>query len=211
MSDSRYVAPSHGGDPRNIPASASAQPMLDLATGVNPWLWPVPTPPVECYSKLPYFSEALQAAAAAYYGVPAHCLLATAGSQPLIQELPYIAAKGRVLLAKVGYEEHRYRWHLAGHEVRCFDRCGRDTVAEQIRRDAITHLVLISPNNPSAEQVSIDDIRYWRSLLPANGLVVVDQAFADGNPESDVSALAGSRVSFYCVQLGSFLDYLGFA
>ncbi|MBQ0797173.1 aminotransferase class I/II-fold pyridoxal phosphate-dependent enzyme [Zhongshania sp.] len=209
MSDSRYVAPSHGGDPRNIPASASAQPMLDLATGVNPWLWPVPTPPVECYSKLPYFSEALQAAAAAYYGVPAHCLLATAGSQPLIQELPYIAAKGRVLLAKVGYQEHRYRWHLAGHEVRCFDRCGRDTVAEQIRRDAITHLVLISPNNPSAEQVSIDDIRYWRSLLPANGLVVVDQAFADGNPESDVSALAGEPGIVLLRSVGKFFGLPG--
>lgn len=209
MSASKYSAPNHGGDPRNLPPARAGLTMLDLATGINPWTWPVPTPPVECYSKLPYFSDALQQSAAAYYGVAAECVLATAGSQPVIQELPYIAPKGRVLLPAVGYEEHRYRWQLAGHDVVTFDSYSREGIAEQIQADGISHVVLISPNNPSADQVGIEELRYWRSLLPADGMLVIDQAYADGNPESDVSALAGEAGIVLLRSVGKFFGLPG--
>ncbi|CAA0087534.1 Threonine-phosphate decarboxylase [Zhongshania aliphaticivorans] len=201
--------PKHGGDPIGLPDTGSNAPMLDLATGVNPWVWPVPTPPIECYGKLPYFSEALQQAAAQYYGVAAEHILATAGSQPVIQLLPSLASKGRVLLPAVGYEEHRFRWQLAGHNVFRFECYGRDVIAEHICRDSITHLVLISPNNPSTHQVTVDDLIYWRTLLPDNGMLVVDQAFADANPESDVSALAGEQGIVLLRSVGKFFGLPG--
>ncbi|MEX1665630.1 aminotransferase class I/II-fold pyridoxal phosphate-dependent enzyme [Zhongshania arctica] len=209
MMDASQGVPKHGGDPRHIPAADAGVLMLDLATGVNPWGWPVPAPPIACYSKLPYFNEGLQRVAATYYGVPQECLLATAGSQAVIQQLPFLAASGRVLLSAVGYEEHRYRWELAGHDVVEFHRYDRDAIAKQIRRDAVQHLVLISPNNPSADQLDVDDLRYWRSLLPEEGMLVVDQAFADANPESDVSALAGDRGIVLLRSVGKFFGLPG--
>lgn len=209
MTSTSHAAPKHGGDPLHIPPADAGVPMLDLATGVNPWVWPVPAPPIACYSKLPYFSEGLQDVAATYYGVPKECLLATAGSQAVIQQLPFLAASGRVLLPAVGYEEHRYRWELAGHDVVVFHCYDRDAIAQQIRRDAVQHLVLISPNNPSADQLDLDDLRYWRSLLPEEGMLVVDQAFADANPESDVSALAGEKGFVLLRSVGKFFGLPG--
>jgi cobalamin biosynthesis protein CobC len=209
MNEDTYLAPRHGGDPRHMPASPPDLEMLDLATGVNPSAWPVPVPPMECYTKLPYFSDGLQQAAAQYYGVAAENLLATAGSQPVIQQLPFMASRGRVLLPSVGYEEHRYRWHLAGHDISLFDDYDRDRVARQIVTDGIKHLVLISPNNPSADQVGIAKLRFWHSLLPEDGLLVVDQAFADANPESDVSAMVGERGVVLLRSVGKFFGLPG--
>jgi cobalamin biosynthetic protein CobC len=209
LSDSHYRPPIHGGDPRQLPAANSTLPMLDLATGINPWPWPLVNPPNDCYTTLPYFNAELQSAAASYYGVAPELILATAGSQPVIQQLPYIAPKGRVLLPAVGYEEHRYRWQRAGHDIVLFERYDREEIARQIATENILHMVLISPNNPSADQLAIEDLRYWRGLLPAQGLLVVDQAFADANPESDVSTLAGEPGIVLLRSVGKFFGLPG--
>ncbi len=209
MTGTRSQPPRHGGDPRDLPPAPDGLPMMDLATGVNPWSWPVPPPPANCYKVLPYFCPELQSAAARYYGVAEQRILATAGSQPAIQVLPRIVAPGRVLLAEVAYEEHRYRWLLAGHEVQYFSRYGREEIAQRIVAEQIHYLLIISPNNPTGDVVSEEDVRYWRSLLPADGLVVIDQAFADAMPNSDLRALAAEAGIVLLRSVGKFFGLPG--
>lgn len=209
MINSSVTPPRHGGDPNAVPPAPDGLPMLDLATGVNPWSWPVPPLPSHCYQVLPYPCQKLRSAAAAYYGVAESAILATAGSQPAIQLLPTMVKPGRVLLADVAYEEHRYRWSLAGHEIQYFSRYTREHIAQRILAEQIQYLLIISPNNPTGDVVTEADVRYWRSLLPDDGLLVIDQAFADAMPSSDVSVLAAEPGIVLLRSIGKFFGLPG--
>ena len=209
MSDVGVEPPRHGGDPRALPAAAAGLPMIDLATGVNPWAWPVPPPPAACYQRLPYPCADLLSAAATYYGVAEDVIMATAGSQPVIQLLPTMFAPGRVLMADVAYEEHRYRWSRAGHHIHHFSDYSREYIAKRILREQIQYLVIISPNNPTGDVVTEADVRYWRSLLPSDGVVVIDQAFADAMPKSDLSVLAAEPGIVLLRSIGKFFGLPG--
>ncbi len=182
--------PQHGGDPRHcVYPVGMTEPLLNLATGINPWPWPVPTLPGDCFTQLPYESHSLQDAAAAYYQVKVEQLLLTAGSQPVIQLLPKLCEPGSVLLPAVAYEEHAYRWQLAGHRCTFFSSYERDALAAQMRRQATRYLVLISPNNPDGQQLAVADLAYWLSLLPGDGVLLVDQAYVDCCPELQANSL----------------------
>jgi len=215
VTERTLARPHHGGDPKNIPEANHGLAMLDLATGVNPWAWPVPEPPAQCYQVLPYTCPQLTLAAADYYGVASDAILATAGSQPVIQQLPYMVKPGRILLPAIAYEEHRYRWQQAGHDIYLFHDYQRECIAELIASEQIQHLLIISPNNPTGDTVSQADVRYWRSLLPDDGMVVLDQAFADVLPSSDLSMLAAEPGIVLLRSVGKFFGLpglrLGFA
>lgn len=171
--------PEHGGNPQQVPAESAWGPMLDLATGINPWPWPVPADCLGSLDKLPYFDRKLQQAAAAYYRVLPTQLLATSGSQTPIQLLPQWVSPGRVALPGPAYEEHAYRWQGAGHHCRFFDHDQVAQVDDLIGRGEVDHLVLVSPNNPTGCRYSTHDILRWRQQLPANNMLLVDQAYAD--------------------------------
>jgi len=59
----------------------------------------------------------------------------------------------------------------------------------------ILHLVVVNPNNPTAEQFDADTLLDWHAQLTARGgCLIVDEAFADVAPHASVaahSALAG--------------------
>lgn len=209
MSLVNRLPPRHGGDPQSVPLAPDGLAMMDLATGVNPWSWPVSPPPAHCYQVLPYPCPELRSAAAAYYGVAAETILATAGSQPVIQILPTVLESGRVLLAEVAYEEHRYRWSRAGHALEYFSDYSREHIAKRIIAGQIRYLLIISPNNPTGDVVSAADVRYWRSLLPSDGVVVIDQAFADAMPSSDLRVLAAEAGIVLLRSVGKFFGLPG--
>jgi cobalamin biosynthetic protein CobC len=87
----------HGGDLARAAAQygGTAAMWLDLSTGINPNPWPIPaTLPEQSWHRLPSQAEhdALIAAARIAYNVPAGvAIAAAAGTQALIQWLPYLA------------------------------------------------------------------------------------------------------------------------
>ena len=113
----------HGGDLTEAMARHGGTPdtWLDLSTGINPWVWPVPENlPGGVWQRLPSRADgdALIAAARAAYGVPEGAdIVATAGTQMAIQWLPYLAASGAVAIVGPTYGEHELAWRNAGHEV----------------------------------------------------------------------------------------------
>ncbi|MCX5479356.1 threonine-phosphate decarboxylase CobD [Kaistia geumhonensis] len=204
-SDDRHAEPRHGG----ALAAATARygfpagGWLDLSTGINPEPWPAPAPTVEAYARLPDPADlaSLMKAARSTYGAPAQALLvAVPGSDVALRLLPSLAPCGTVAVLSPTYSGHAEAWRGAGHAVRAIsalnDAAGSDVV------------VLANPNNPDGRVTAPADILRVLAALPAKGLLVVDEAFADLTPEiSIVPALGDPRL----VVLRSFGKFYGLA
>lgn len=189
--DALALLAEHGGDGAAL-ARALAIPreqLLDLTSAVSPFAYPLPPVPTELLQRLPYDSERLLEAAADYYGVAREHVLPASGSQQLIQCLPQLRRQSRVLLPAVGYAEHARCWRQQGHQCHDYHSVQRDDLAREIRRQRADVLVLIHPNNPTGACVSAGDVLHWRALLPADGQLIVDEAFIDATPAQSLTHL----------------------
>ncbi|MGF6768944.1 cobalamin biosynthetic protein CobC [Paraburkholderia sp. GAS199] len=157
---------------------------LDLSTGINPHGYPVPPVPADAWRRLPDEGDGFAACAARYYGAPdvAH-VLPVAGSQAAIRVLPALLPRATVGIAPLTYSEYAPAFERAGHRVVPLDiRCDE-------LPDAITHVAVVNPNNPTAEHVSADTLLQWHAQLSARGgSLLVDEAFADALPGGSLAA-----------------------
>ncbi|GHU18306.1 threonine-phosphate decarboxylase [Betaproteobacteria bacterium] len=177
---------------------------LDLSTGINPDMYPVPAIDSLSWQRLPEDDDGLEAAAAAYYG--SGRLLALAGSQAAIQSLPFLFKPMVAACVSPLYEEHPHAWEKAGHKLRRLPSLARAL-------SVATPLVLLcNPNNPTAERVSRDELFDAAGQLQRRGgWLVVDEAFADAGPENTVAALAGGDVAPNLIVLRSLGKFFGLA
>ncbi len=200
-----FDLPVHGGDLAGAEArfGRPAEGWLDLSTGVNPYPYPLPPLDESLWLRLPDMraQRALIEAACRCYGVPDPGMLAAApGSQALIQWLPRLISPSRVTVVGPTYGEHAVSWRAAGHEV---EEGGSDRVAADSRV-----VVVVNPNNPDGHRYDPDGLLELASALhAADGLLVVDEAFADVDPDL---SLAG-RVRPGLVVLRSFGKFFGLA
>ena len=178
----------HGGDLTEAIARHGGAPgsWLDLSTGINPWPWPIPQHlPESIWQRLPSRAdtEALTAAARKAYGASDDVqLAAAAGTQALIQVLPYLAAPGPVAILGPTYSEHALAWRNAGRTVVAIDDLG--TCPE-----SAVHAIVVNPNNPDGRVTDRAALtRLATQLKSRGGWLVIDEAFADIDP--DVSAVA---------------------
>ncbi|CAB3769457.1 threonine-phosphate decarboxylase CobD [Paraburkholderia humisilvae] len=201
---------------------------LDLSTGVNPHGYPVPPVPAAAWRRLPDDGDGFAALAARYYGAPdASHVLPVAGSQAAIRALPALLPHATVAIAPLTYSEYAPAFARAGHQVAPLDAT-RATLP-----DAITHAVIVNPNNPTADYAGADMLLDWHAQLSARGgTLLVDEAFADAMPAPSASlascvarpglivlrspgkffGLAGVRAGFVLAQpdlLDALLDALG--
>jgi cobalamin biosynthetic protein CobC len=93
-------------------------------------------------------------------------IIASPGTQALIQLLPRLVPKSRVAVLGRTYEEHEACWARQGHEV-----CVVDDIATA--RDAEV-VIAVSPNNPTG--------RLLKDGASPSRLLVVDEAFIDFLP-----------------------------
>lgn len=163
---------------------------LDLSTGIAPWPYPVPPPPIECWQRLPEEGDGLEAAAAAYYG--AGSLLALPGSQAAIMALPRLFPRGRVAMPSPLYAEHPAAWRAAGHELVSWE-------------SAADYAVLCNPNNPTGARFGRDELLDRAKNVR---LLVVDEAFIDAEPGD---SLTGASLPDNIVVLRSLGKFFGLA
>lgn len=199
----------HGGDLGWAQANFAFQGgnWLDLSTGINPVPYPVGHINGETYNRLPdaHLEHKALSAAASYYGVPSTSLLAFApGSQALIQWLPRLRPLSTVAVVGPTYQEHARCWGLAGHDVQ---RAGSLAEARQLSTDVI---VLVRPNNPTGHSPDVVDIEEAAAdLAQRDGWLILDEAFADTCPESDLRELAGSPGLITLKSFGKFFGLAG--
>ncbi len=157
----------------------ASRPFIDLSTGINPYSYPMPELPQECFTRLPEPEDVtrLEAIAARAYGVAApEMVVAAPGTQILISLLPHLLPRAaRVAVLSPTYGEHARSWVNAGYrvaEIDCMDAAG----------DA-DRVVLCNPNNPDGRRFEQAELQPRADRLARrNGLLVVDEAFADLEP-----------------------------
>lgn len=162
----------------------AADDWLDLSTGINPDGYAVPMLPPQVWQRLPQDDDGLAELAAAACGAP-HTL-PVAGSQAAIRTLPALLRPGRVGVAALGYSEYAPAFAAAGHTVVLLDEAdfNRPDLA-----DALDHLVVVNPNNPTARVLPAAMLLRWHAALAARGgTLLVDEAFIDCLPGGSVAA-----------------------
>ena len=158
----------HGGAPGD---------WIDLSTGINRVPWPMPDLPDAVVRALPtsaLVEDAMTAARAAYStDAPG---LTLAGAQAAIQMVPWLRQRGVARVLSPTYNEHAGALRAAGWTVeepeRLADLAGADVA------------VVVNPNNPDGQRHRPEALL---ALADRVGLLVVDESFAD--PEPDLSIL----------------------
>lgn len=197
--------PPHGGDLQRAIAQygGTAADWLDCSSGIAPTPYPLPPVPAAVWQRLPDGDAALLAAARAYYGNDT--LLAVPGSQAAIALLPQLRAPGRVAVLAPSYAEHAWQWREHGHAVQALDAAALDAQLEQFEV-----LVLVNPNNPTGARFSAAQLLDWHARLARRGgWLLVDEAFADAEPEHSVMAAAGQPGLIVLRSLGKFFGLAG--
>ena len=183
----------------------AAEAWLDLSTGINPWPWPIGDFTAAAWQRLPSYADAqaLQDAARTSYRAPDGAdIVAAAGTQALIQWLPYLAAAGPVAVVGPTYNEHAASWRDAGHEVIALN--GIDAIPAQAR-----HVVIVNPNNPDGRIVDHTALTAVAALMQERGgWLVIDESFVDCDPSISAVELCPN---FPVVSLRSFGKFYGLA
>ena len=172
----------HGGDldaaRRQFPEAP--EPWIDLSTGINPEAYPLPPLGSEAWSRLPQRSQelALLRAAVHRYGVQhPGMVVAGAGTQAILQVIPRLVPHARVAVLGPTYSEHAVAWRREGHDIVEVEDLGAVGSA--------TVVVVVNPNNPTGRIVPAAELRALaRALHTRDGLLVVDEAFADMLPDA---------------------------
>lgn len=212
----------HGGQLEKVKAQYPqvTEPWVDLSTGIAPWSWPVPTIPTRVWQRLPESSAPLIAAAAAFYGCAAEDALAVSGSQVAIELVPecvrqlagYTPAQtvaAAVAIPRWGYGEHGRCWARAGFQLVPYGRAS--DVETLLASGRVQHLVVINPNNPSADQFPVAQLQRWQQQLSrSGGYLLVDEAFADVCDPGNSALTLGARDNLVVLRsLGKFFGMAG--
>ena len=197
----------HGGDLGAADGLFGSPPQgwVDLSTGINPAPYPVGDIDAQAFYRLPEKSsiEDLLLAARDYYGAPdTDAIVCAPGTQALIQWLPRLRPRSRVVVISPTYGEHAHAWGCAGHDVAEADSL------EQVPDDTDV-LIVVNPNNPDGMQYAHQELLdARRGLVRRGGWLIVDEAFADVTP--DIS-LAAHCVDDGLIILRSFGKFFGLA
>jgi cobalamin biosynthetic protein CobC len=168
----------HGGDLENAIQhyGGAAHEWLDLSTGISPWNYPTPKIEPSTWRTLPSPDKQLIAAASAYYQCRVSDIAVTPGSQLAIRLIPQlIQEKQPVAIPLIGYQEHANSWQLANHKVIRYRNFNE--LDDLVSNNLVSNVVVINPNNPTAERLSATDLEKISSIL--SGLLIVDEAFSD--------------------------------
>ncbi len=165
------------------------KPWIDLSTGINPVPYPLPALADDVWTRLPsraQYDALISAAAARYEVKDPDTIVASPGTQALIQLLPRLVPRARVAIVRPTYEEHEICWRRQGHNV----------IEDVTSADVV---VAVNPNNPTGQLAA-----------PPRGrsLTVVDEAFIDFLP---ASASLAPRLPPRTIVLRSFGKTYGLA
>jgi len=181
---------------------------LDLSTGIAPWSYPVPPIPLECWQRLPEDEDDLLPVARAYYG--SERLIALPGSQAAILTLPRLRPPGTVAILDPAYGEYAPAWRAADHEVIGFSAEALGPIANNAEQVKV--VMVANPNNPDGTHFAAADLLAAAATLQKRqGWLIVDEAFADAEPEQSLAAVAGGPDAPNLIVLRSLGKFFGLA
>lgn len=197
--------PGHGGDLTSaaerfgIPEAD----WLDLSTGINPNPYPHTKFDTALLQRLPTTGDGAPALEAArrYYGVPDGAgIIAVPGTQAVLQAMPSMRGAGTVAILGPTYSEHAHTWRAGGHDV--------SEVSDLDGLTAADVAVLVNPNNPDGKRIAPVDIAALAKGR-ADNWTIVDEAFADTEPDLSVAGETGRGGLLVLRSLGKFFGLAG--
>jgi cobalamin biosynthetic protein CobC len=133
-------------------------------------------------------------------------MLVLPGSQAAIQGLPALFSPVSVACLSPTYEEHAQAWTRAGHKLRRLPTLARALAA------ATPNVLLCNPNNPTATTLPRSALLDAAGQLQhRGGWLIVDEAFADPEPDNGIATLAGSADAPNLIVLRSLGKFFGLA
>jgi len=193
------IAGRHGGRLAEVAAAlpGAPRPWLDLSTGVNPAPWRGARAPVSALGALPDPADtaALEAAAAAAFGVDPACVAATPGAEAALRLLPRQLGAASVDIAAPTYGGHEDAARAAGVPVRLIPR-------NALSQSDAALLVVVNPNNPDGARTSPATLA---DLARGPRWLVVDESFVETDPALSVAAAPSDRL----IVLRSFGKFYG--
>jgi cobalamin biosynthetic protein CobC len=185
---------------------------IDLSTGINPEVFPLPPIGLQIWNRLPdekLLASALRGARDYYSAGSEAGFVAAPGTQALIQIMPDLVTKGEVAILGPTYQEHERSFRQAGWTV---SNCRS---VDDIPQSAKI-VVIVNPNNPDGRVIAADVLLDLAKRLDSKGgFLIVDEAFADPHPETSIAAYAGMDGLIVLRSFGKFFGLgglrLGFA
>lgn len=171
---------------------------LDLSTGINPEPYPLPPIPAASWAVLPRSADMarLSRIAAAAYATPAR-VMAMTGAQGAIQLVPGLRPQGRARVLAPTYNEHAAALRAEGWHV--------EEVCDATAMAGADLAVVVNPNNPDGRRTPPGVLRRISAQV---GLLIVDESFADPEPELSLAPqLTDERI----IVLRSFGKFYGLA
>jgi len=152
------------------------EPWIDLSTGISPWSYPAPQVEANDLRGLPDAGalQRLIGVARRAYRVPQPAeVVPLAGSEAGLSVIPWLFREAkRVAVLGPAYGSHAKAWTAAGHSV--------SQVSSLNEASGAAILIVVNPNNPDGRFLPHSDLA---AVLPPlrrrNGLLIVDEAFAD--------------------------------
>ena len=200
----------HGGDLSAAIAKfgGEREDWLDLSSGINPTTYPFNREDAfDAIGALPSQGDLVDclAAARSAYKVPDEVsIVASPGTQSLIQAMPVLLGTNQsCLIMGPTYSEHQRAMSRAGVDV---------AMVQQLPKDFFPGdcLLIVNPNNPDGRQLETEKvIELARKLESQRGLLIVDEAFVDLSPEFSVVPHLADMPN--CVVLRSFGKFFGLA
>ena len=202
--------PAHGGSFTQVEHlfPCAQEEWIDLSTGINPWPYPIPQLSETVWRRLPddRDMQALYTAARLYYQLPKHAhLVASAGSQTLIQVLPSLMKPTSCAIASPTYSEHALCWQRACHRVHTMD-----ITENSLLKTQCPVVIVTNPNNPTGHRIKKHVLHSIRDRIARqNGLLIVDEAFSDGDPEVSIAKEGGTQGLIILRSFGKFFGLAG--
>ncbi len=136
--------------------------------------------------------------------MPTHLGLAAApGTETILSQLPFLAPAGNVAILSPTYSSHARGWSAAGRTVREIHK-----LSDVVTTDGI--VVLVNPNNPDGRIVAPQDLlALARTLAQRDGLLVVDEAFADVTPDASLLPVLNDEPIAVLRSFGKFFGLAG--
>lgn len=189
--------------------SNAPQPWVDLSTGINRRSYRAPRATIAARSRLPESTQLaeLESTAAGAFQVddPAR-VVAVAGTELALRLLPYALRLRDAAILGPTYSSHADAWKRAGARTRCVT----DATLNSCLNQALA-LTVVNPNNPDGRILPRERLLALHDGLAPDGVLIVDEAFADLDPSISVSAIAGSERAPRVIVLRSFGKFYGLA
>ena len=171
---------------------------IDLSTGISPWAYPFKELPKDVWQSLPPSNQELLSCAAKYYNVNIDRVIATPGTQIAIRLIPQFFQPSKVAIPSLGYQEHTASWQMANHHTVYYQNT--EELITLLDTKSVDHLVLINPNNPNGDKLSLDVIETIISKV--RGICIIDEAFIDYYDEENSTSQLRSAT-----KINNYHDY----